>query len=222
MARRSPLAPKPLGIVADTVYNSIREPAVPTFYEPIAQRAGSFFPFFSVAIRPTAEPPAQMIGRMRAALALVDPDLKTTFRPMADRVSAGLARDRLVARLSLCAGVMALVLAVIGLYGVTAYRVARRRSELGIRMALGSTPGAVLRLVLLETLRVVGVGVLLGVTMSLWSGQVIASLLYGVTAREPLIIAGAAIVMLVAGLVSACGPAYRASVTDPSIVLRHT
>ena len=141
---------------------------------------------------------------------------------MADRVSAALARDRLVARLSLCAGVVALVLAVIGLYGVTAYRVARRRSELGIRMAIGSTPGAVLRLVLLETLRVVGVGVLLGVTMSLWSGQIIASLLYGVTARDPLIIAGAAIVMLVAGLVSACGPAYRASVTDPSIVLRHT
>ena len=195
-----PLGPKTIvGIVADTVYNSIREPAAPTFYEPIAQRAASFFPFFSVAIRPTAESPAQMSGRVRAAIALVDADLKTTVRPMADRVSAALARDRLVARLSLCAGVVALVLAVIGLYGVTAYRVARRRSELGIRMAIGSTPGAVLRLVLLETLRVVGVGVLLGVTMSLWSGQIIASLLYGVTPREPLIIAGATIVMLVAG-----------------------
>jgi putative ABC transport system permease protein len=218
-----PLGPKTIvGIVADSVYNSIREPAAPTFYEPIAQRAASFFPFFSVAIRPTAESPAQMSGRVRAAIARVDADLKTTLRPMADRVSAALARDRLVARLSLCAGVVALVLAVIGLYGVTAYRVARRRPELGIRMAIGSTPGAVLRLVLLETVRVVGVGILLGVTMSLWSGQIIASLLYGVTPREPLIIAGATIVMLVAGLVSAYGPAYRASVTDPVTVLRHT
>jgi putative ABC transport system permease protein len=80
----------------------------------------------------------------------------------------------------------------------------------------------VLRLVLLDTLRVVGVGVLLGVTMNLWSGQIIASLLYGVTPSEPLIIAGAAVVMLVAGAVAACVPAYRASVTDPSTVLRHT
>jgi predicted permease len=218
-----PLGPKTVvGIVGDAVYNSIREPAEPTFYEPITQRINPFFPLFSLAIRTSAEPPGQLGSRVREAIAAVAPDLKMTFRPMADRVSSALARDRLVARLSLFAGVFALLLAVIGLYGVTAYRVTEKRSELGIRMALGSTSLGVLRLVLLQTLRLTAIGILLGVAASAWSGQIVASLLYGVTPHDPLIVAGAAAILLIAGVVGACAPAYRASHTDPAEVLRQT
>jgi predicted permease len=217
-----PLGPKTVvGIVEDTVYNSIREHAEPTFYEPLAQRAAPFFPFFSLAIRPAAADPAQMSGRVREAIATVDADLKMTFRPMADRVSAALARDRLVARLSLFAGAFALVLAVIGLYSVTAYRVTERRSELGIRMALGSTSAGVLRLVLMETLRLTGSGILLGAILSLWTGQVVSSMLYGVTPQEPLVVASAVAILVAAGIIAAGAPAYRASRTDPATVLRN-
>jgi predicted permease len=210
-----------VGIVADSIYNSVREPAEPTFYEPLAQRASPFFPFFSIAIRSSAETPAQLSTRVREAIATVSPEMKMTFRPMLDRVSAALARERLMARLSLVAGVFALALAVIGLYGVTAYRVSERRSELGIRMALGSTSAGVLRLVLMQTLRLTGTGILLGTALSLWSGTLVASLLYGVTPQEPIVIAGAAAILLSAGIMAACVPAYRASLTDPAIVLRH-
>jgi predicted permease len=217
-----PIGPKTVvGIVEDTVYNSIREPAGPTFYEPITQRAAPFFPFFSVAIRPTVEEPAQMSGRVREAIAAVDPDLKMTFRPMVDRVSAVLARDRLVARISLFAGAFALVLAAIGLYSVAAYRVTERRPELGIRMALGSTSAGVVRLVLMQTLGLTVTGILLGAILSLWTGHLIASMLYGVAPQEPRVVAGAAATLLAAGIVAAGAPAYRASRTDPATVLRN-
>jgi putative ABC transport system permease protein len=217
-----PIGPKTVvGIVEDTVYNSIREPAGPTFYEPITQRAAPFFPFFSVAIRPTVEDPAQMSGRVREAIAAVDPDLKMTFRPMVDRVSAVLARDRLVARLSLFAGAFALVLAAIGLYSVAAYRVTERRPELGIRMALGSTSAGVVGLVLKETLGLTVTGILLGAILSLWTGHLVASMLYGVAPQEPLVVASAAATLLAAGIVAAGAPAYRASRTDPATVLRN-
>jgi len=217
-----PIGPKTVvGIVADTVYNSIRQPAEPTFYEPITQRAAPFFPFFSVAIRPSVEDPARMSGRVRDAIRRVEPGLKMTFRPMIDRVNTVLARDRLVARLSVFGGVFALVLALIGLYGVTAYHVARRRSEIGIRMAIGGTPGAMLRLVLLDTLRLVTAGIALGLAISVLSGRLLTSLLYGVTAQEPFIMAGAVLLMMLVGAIAACTPAYRASRTDPAIVLRN-
>jgi ABC-type antimicrobial peptide transport system permease subunit len=88
-------------------------------------------------------------------------------------------------------------------------------------MALGSTSAAMQRLVLMETLRLAGTGILLGVALSLWSGRVVASLLYGVTPQEPLIMAGAAATLLTAGIVAAWAPAYRASRIDPAMVLRN-
>jgi predicted permease len=217
-----PLGPKTVvGIVEDTVYNSIRQPAEPTFYEPLAQRARPFFPFFALAIRSSAEPSAQLTGRVRDAIAAVAPDLKMTFRPMEARVNVALARDRLVARLALFAGGFALVLAVIGLYSVAAYRVTERRPELGIRMALGCTSAGVLRLVVIETVRLTGTGILLGALLSLWTGQAVASSLYGVAPQEPFIIVSAAATLLTGGIIAACAPAYRASRIDPAVVLRN-
>jgi ABC-type antimicrobial peptide transport system permease subunit len=152
----------------------------------------------------------------------VSGDLTLTLRPMAERVDSALAQDRLVARLSLFGSGFALLLAAIGLYGVTAYSVACRRSELGIRLALGSAPAGVVRLVVWETSRRVGVGIVLGVVLSFASGRFIGSLLYGVTPTNPLVVGAAAAVLAFVGAAAAWLPAYRASLTDPAMVLRHT
>jgi predicted permease len=212
-----------VGIVGDTIHSSIRATAIPTIYQPLAQL--DFPPYnqnFFLAIRSQTESPAQIIARVRSAVAAINPDLKTTFRPMSERVDAALAQDRLVARLSLFGGFFALLLAAIGLYGVTAYSVACRRSELGIRLALGSTPVGVVRLVLWKTTRLVGVGIVLGVAMSFGSGRFIGSLLYGVTPTNPLVVGAAALMLAIVGIAAAWLPARRASLTDPADVLRQT
>ena len=212
-----------VGIVRDTVYNSIREPATPTFYKPLAQREiPLFIPVFSLAIRPETESPVQITNGIRAVVNAIEPDLKPTFRPMSDRVNAALAQDRLVARLSLFGGGFALLLAAVGLYGVTANGVACRRSELGIRMALGSAPAGVVRLVVWETLRLVGAGIAVGIVVSLWSGQFIASLLYGVAPADPLIVSVAALALSIVGTVAAWLPAHRHRSRIPRRVLRQT
>jgi hypothetical protein len=115
-----------------------------------------------------------------------------------------IAQDRLVARLSLFGGALALLLAAIGLYGVTAYAVACRRSELAVRLALGSAPAGVVRLVVWNTIRLVGTGIVLGIATSLWSGRFIASLLYGVTPADPLVVSGAAVLLATVGTIAAC------------------
>jgi putative ABC transport system permease protein len=211
-----------IGVVGDTIQNSIREAAIPTIYEPLTQM--EFPPYnqnFFLAIRSATESPAQISDRVRTAVAAINPDLKLTFQPMANRVDAALAQDRLAARLSLFGGGFALILAAIGLYGVTAYSVACRRSEVGIRMALGSAPAGVVRMVVWDTVRLVGLGIVFGVVMSLWSGRFIGTLLYGVTPGDPFVVAAAVAMLVIVGTIAAWLPAHRASLTDPAIVLRH-
>jgi putative ABC transport system permease protein len=212
-----------VGVVGDTIHTSIREAAIPTMYQPLAQRElPLYYQFFFLAVRPAAQTPAQISNSVSAAVAAINPNLKSTFRPMKERVDAALAQDLLAARLSLFGGALALLLAAIGLYGVTAYAVACRRSELGIRLALGSAPSGVVRLVLWETIRLVGVGIALGIATSFWSSRFIASLLYGVSPADPLVVGGAAVMLGIVGFIAAWLPAYRASLTDPAMVLRQT
>jgi putative ABC transport system permease protein len=110
-------------------------------------------------------------------------------------------------------------LAGIGLYGVTAYAVARRRAEIGIRMALGAAPAGIVRLVLGRVLLLVGLGVILGDGISFWASTLVASLLYGVEPRDPLILVGAALTLTMVGVLAGWVPACRASRIDPAEVL---
>jgi len=143
-----------------------------------------------------------------------------TFRPLQDRIDASLTRERLVALLSGFFGALALLLAALGLYGVTSYGVTRRRAEIGIRMALGAEPAGVLRLVLARVFGLVALGVIIGTAVSVWSSQFLASLLYGLQPRDTGTLVGAAFALTVVGAIAGWLPAYRASRIDPTHVLR--
>jgi putative ABC transport system permease protein len=117
-------------------------------------------------------------------------------------------------------GALALLLAGLGLYGVTSYAVSRRRSEIGIRMALGAAPEAVIRLVLSRVSMLVGLGILIGAGMSSWASQFVATLLYGLEPRDPATLVGSAAVLAAVGAIAGWLPARRASRIDPAVVLR--
>jgi ABC-type antimicrobial peptide transport system permease subunit len=117
-------------------------------------------------------------------------------------------------------GALALLLAAVGLYGVTAYAVSQRRAEIGIRMALGAAPGGVVRLVLGRVTMLVAIGIVAGATLSMWASRFVATLLYGLEPRDPMTLAGAAVVLATVGIVAAWLPARRASRIDPAEVLR--
>jgi ABC-type antimicrobial peptide transport system permease subunit len=155
-----------------------------------------------------------------AALTGVDRNLAFTFRPLQDRIDASLTQERLVAMVTGFFGTLTLLLAGLGLYGVTSYAVTRRRAEIGIRMALGAEPTGVVRLVLVRVFVLVALGVIIGTAMSVWSAQFIASLLYDLQPRDAVTLVSAAVTLIVVGVVAGWLPAYRASRIDPAQVLR--
>ena len=154
------------------------------------------------------------------AVASVNPDLSVTFRGLAEQVNASLKQERLVATLSGFFGGLALVLAALGLYGVTSYAVSSRRAEFGIRMALGASPSGIIQLVLMRVTLLVGAGMIVGVVISLWASTLVASLLYGVEPHDPGTLADAALALTLVAALAAWVPARRASRTDPAITLR--
>jgi ABC-type antimicrobial peptide transport system permease subunit len=132
-----------------------------------------------------------------------------------------MAQDRIVAVLSGFFGVLAVLLAGLGLYGVTAHAVSRQRAEIGIRLALGATPGGIVRLILSRVGVLVGIGIVAGAAAAMSIGTVIASLLYGLTPRDPIALASAAIVLAGVGVIAGGVPALRASRIDPATILRN-
>ena len=143
-----------------------------------------------------------------------------TFRPLADQIDASLARERLVAQLSAGFAALALLLAALGLYGAIAYRTTRRRTEIAVRMALGAAPWRVIALVIGRVVPLAGVGAAGGIALSLWTSKLVAGLVYGLEPRDPLTLAGAALVLFAVTAGAAWMPARRAARTDPGLVLR--
>jgi ABC-type antimicrobial peptide transport system permease subunit len=157
-----------------------------------------------------------------AAVVGIDGNLSLSFTTMSDQIAASLSQERLVAILSAFFGGLALLLAALGLYGVTAYSVSRRRSEIGIRMALGAAPGRVQAHVLGRVGLQVAGGVTIGALLSWWSSRFVSSLLFGVSPTEPLLIAGAALALGMVGGLAGWLPARRAAGFDPAEVLRES
>ena len=210
-----------VGVAADAVYRNLREPIPPTLYVPLAQLNESFaVPSISLSVRSRTGSPALLSRSVAAAIAGVHPDLAVTFRPLATLVNASLTQERVIATLSAFFGGLALLLAGLGLYGVTSYAVSRRRSEIGIRLALGAAPGGVVRLVLARVALLVGTGVIAGVLVSLWAARFVEALLFGLTPRDPMTLVTSALILAVVGALAGWIPARRASRIDPAQVLR--
>ena len=158
---------------------------------------------------------------LRQALSEVDADLTVNrVVTMSDQVSRNFRLNRLMARLTTAYGILALVVAAIGLYGVTAYGVARRTREIGVRMALGANQSRVLGDILRGALLQAGLGVAIGLPLTLLATSALASQLFGVTAHDPLVFVEAASVLIVSAALAAVLPARRAACIDPARALR--
>jgi ABC-type antimicrobial peptide transport system permease subunit len=142
------------------------------------------------------------------------------FHTIPELLSDELGRDRVTARIATLFGLMALILASIGLYGVLSYGVSRRVGEIGVRLALGARPIGIVRLIVRDALRVVGLGVVVGTCGALLASSLLGSMLYGMTARDPLTFAGALLVLVIVAAFAAAIPAWRAAGTDPLVALR--
>ena len=156
-----------------------------------------------------------------AAIEQVNPSLDLTFRTMPDIVRQSISLERALVILSGFFGAVSLLLAAIGHYGVTSYAVGRRRSEIGIRMALGATRGVILRQIVTRVLGLVGVGVLSGVGVSLWASPLLSALLHAVDPSDSLTLIGAVTLLTAIGALAGFVPAWRASRVDPMVALRY-
>jgi ABC-type antimicrobial peptide transport system permease subunit len=135
-------------------------------------------------------------------------------------IAESIAAERLIARLSTAFGALAVLLAAIGLYGVMSYTVARRTSEIGVRMALGASRRSVVSMILREILVLVGAGGVIGAATALGTARFVESLLFGLAPHDPLTLAGSSLLLLVVGLPAGCLPARRAARIDPIVALR--
>ena len=210
-----------VGLVHDAVYDSLRDKIPPTMYRPFTQNEQPG-PGTTIAVRAAAGSPALLTRSLTESLRAVDGNVVLTFKPLHDTVRAATTQERVVAMLSAFFGALALLLAAIGLYGVMSYAVSRRRTEIGIRMALGAGPGGAVRLVLARVATLVALGVGAGTALSLWAAKFMAgsSLIYGLQPRDPATFAGAAVVLGAIGALAGYLPARRASRIDPARVLR--
>ena len=207
-----------VGVVSDAVYRNARAGVYASVYLPIVQ-AGELWSTFAITADVAAGGESTRRG-IAAALSRADARMSFSFRDLSDQVRASVAQERLVALLSGFFGVLALLLAGIGLYGVTSYAVSRRRSEIAVRMAMGATAGGVVRLVLRRVGALVIVGVAVGLALTWWASTFVGKLLFGLTPRDPMTLVTAAVVLILSGLAAAWLPARRATHTDPLSTLR--
>jgi predicted lysophospholipase L1 biosynthesis ABC-type transport system permease subunit len=161
------------------------------------------------------------IARFRQAVASVDPNLPiVSIHTLRERVAGQFNQQRLIARLTSLFGVLALVLASIGVYGVIAYNVGSRTNEIGVRMALGADRSDVFALILRGALALISLGLLLGAPLALAVGRILGNQLYGINPYDPTTIALAILVLASSTLAAALIPAFRASSTSPLEALR--
>jgi putative ABC transport system permease protein len=173
----------------------------------------------NILIRSTA-PLASLVGAVKQSVLDQNPQISIEFRVMHAQLRESLLRERLMATLSGFFGFLAVVLATIGLYGVMSYMVARRRSEIGIRMALGANRGDVLSLILREAGMLLGVGLVVGVGLTIAAGRTASSLLFGLKPTDPVTIGLSVALLAVVAIVASFLPALRAARLEPMLALR--
>jgi predicted permease len=213
-----PLLREVVGVVKNTVVNQIGEEPQPIVYLPITQ---DFAPAATLQVRTTARPEG-VIGTVRGQLQSLDTNVAiTNVQTIQEIMSQGLWAPRMGAGLLTVFGGLALILAAVGVYGVLSYSVSQQTREIGIRMSLGAQQGQVLRLVIGQGLRLAVAGVALGLLAALGMMRVLSSLLFGVSAHDPVTFGGVSFVLVTAAILACYIPARRATKVDPIIALRY-
>jgi predicted permease len=204
-----------VGVVSDAKYNSLRRAVAPTIYIPHSGGRVAF------SLR-TQTDPAKFVPQVRAIVSQMDSKLPLfEIKTETQQIERQIFVERLVARLSGSFGALALLLACIGLYGLVSYDVARRTREIGIRSALGAARGDVLRLVLVQGMRLAAFGAILGIALALAVTQLAKDMLFGVKAADPLTFLGVMLLLLGVTLAASLVPARRAMKVDPVVALRY-
>ncbi len=209
-----------VGVVQDSRQNRIRGEIEHRFYVPATQPAASI-DAVTFAIRPAANAPGVMAS-VRQAIQQAEPGMQiAAARTVTEAVDRRLGQDRLLARLSVAFGVVALLLAAIGLYGVLSYGVARRTNEIGIRKALGAQHATVITMILRETGWLLALGLVAGSGLAVAALRLITSRLYGLEATDPVTFVIAVVLLSMVAGVATWLPAWRASRVDPLVALRY-
>ena len=209
-----------VGVVKDAKYESIRENPRGAFFVFNSAQNHDLDGFSDLVVR-TQRRPEALIGAIRAAIHAEDPNLAiSNALTLSEAVDRSLAEQKLLAKLAGFFGILALLLASLGLYGVIAYSVARRANEIGIRMTLGARPSSIVRGVLRESLLLVALGLTIGLPAALACSRLVASRLYEVKPNDPWSLGVPAGILLVTALAASFLPARRAALLDPLIALR--
>jgi macrolide transport system ATP-binding/permease protein len=216
-----------VGVISDIKYNHLREPTRPMYFRPLLQVAHTkpeddIRSLYAGAIMMQTKGSIDGLeSQIRRTLANIDPNLTVTrYNTFAGQIHGQFNQERLIARLTLMFGVLALMLAAVGLYGVTAYSVARRTPEIGVRMALGANRSSVIAMVMSEAMTQAGIGLAIGIPVAWICARFVQSQLYNVGGHDAVVLAGAIVVLGIAACTAGLIPARRAASTDPVKALR--
>jgi predicted permease len=208
-----------IGIAADTRYADLRAETPPIFYIPYQQQPNAGHMVVEVH---TATAPGTVLSQVRASVEVLDRELPMiNVRTMTDQLTASLSAERIFANLTAGFGLLALVLAGIGIYGIMTYTVSRRNQEIGLRMALGEQPASVVWMVLREALGMLAIGLVAGIGCSLALSRFVAAQLFGLRAVDTWTYVAAIALLSAVAVVSSFLPARRASAIDPLTTLRY-
>jgi putative ABC transport system permease protein len=213
-----------VGVVGDSTSGNLREPVLPTIYFPLSQWTVPIpVPArISVSVHQSTTTPAQAFRTIAAAITRENANVSVELRQIDQEVRASRAQERLIAMISGLFGIVALMLAAVGLYGVTAHDVSRRKPEIGVRLALGAAPASVVVLVLRRLSLLVVVGLAVGIAASLGVSKMIGALLFGVQPRDAMTFGLAAVAVATTAVIAAGIPAMRSGGIDPADVLRES
>jgi predicted permease len=209
-----------VGVVKDSKYASLREETYPTAFFPLAQQAPGGDEAENFELR-TATPPSSLISAAQKAVADVNKAISLDFHTLAAQVDDSLVEERLLALLSGFFGALALLLAMIGLYGTLSYLVAQRQTEFGVRMALGAKPSSILRLVMRDVAVVLAGGFATGMCISLATVHLFQRMLFGFGAHDIVTMTAAVATLCTVAFIAAWLPARRAAKVDPMVALKY-